>query len=340
MKRWVIAAVAALGAFCGAQAQAQQSPGCGKDTVRVSNFHDVGRELKQVDWWRTGTTFAISSGLKLVVDHTLKHTVNELRPDGSDRHSFPSRHSSWAYGLAGFVTYNLAPYSPWWGVGAHFAANCVGMQRVMARQHFPHDVMGGVAVAGVTASVSQLVGNWIFGYKNPFPCWRQCVNGASQSITCSTSMAFPFQRRFGDWFLGNSLVSDVRYALPVSSVVLLTARGSVQSALVKRAGEESQSSLNALGLNLGAMARFNPGSGPFAFGLKADVGYRHVNASKVLMAGKGSLAGNVGAEWTLMLTRSFSVGLDASYGVYGLSIGGHRRIVGEASVGFLSRAAF
>lgn len=342
MKRWAVVA-AALAVLCGAHAQnveMSENQCFGKDTVRLRNFHDLTGEIKHFDWGRAATTFAISSGLKLVVDHSLKHAVGEMRPDGSDKHSFPSRHSSWAYGLAGFVTYNLAPYSPWWGVGAHFAANCVGMQRVMARCHFPHDVMAGVGIAAATSAVSQLVGNWIFGYKNPFPCWKYSVNAISQSLTVTTGIAFPLQRSFGNCFLGNSLVSDIRYALPVSNVFMLAARGSMQSSLVKTAGEASQSSLNAVTLCIGAVAHTNPCGGPFAIDWRLDAGYRLMNAPKRLSVSAGSLTANAGLVCTLMLTRSFAMGLDASCGVYSLSMAGTKRAVAEPAVAFVSRASF
>lgn len=257
-----------------------------------------------------------------------------------DRHSFPSRHSSWAYGLAGFVTYNLAPYSPWWGVGAHLAANCVGMQRVMSVNHFPHDIMGGVGVAVATSALSQLAGNLIFGYKNPFPCWKTYSNPAMQSITVSTGISFPMQRTFGDYRLDNSLVTDVRYALPLSRHFLLSARGSVQSALVGEAGQQGHSALNAFFLGVGAMGQCNPGSGPVAIEWRSDAGYRLMNAPKRLAVGRGSAAGSAGVACTLMLTRAFSIGLDASYGIYSLKMGGKRRAVSAATVGFISRASF
>lgn len=342
MKRWV--AIAALvAATLGARAQSADIPGgpcLARDTVHVRNFHDLGREIKTHDWARTGTTFAISSGLKLIVDHTLKHTVGETRPDGSDNHSFPSRHSSWAYGIAGLAIYNLAPYSPWWGVGAQFAANCVGMQRVMSRNHFPHDVMGGVGVAAATSLLSQVVGNLIFGYKTPFPCWRVCTNGISQSITVGTAISFPMQRSFGDCFLGNALVSDIRYALPVGPVVMLTARGEMRSSLVKVGDDPSQRSLNAASLCLGAMAHCNPGGGTFALDIKADAGYRLLNAPKSLSVGKSSFTANVGVAGSLMLTRTFAMGLEATYGGYGLNMAGTKRVVTEATVGFTTRASF
>lgn len=343
MKRRLTVAFALVAMCAAAQAQRSdvaESSCFGKDTVRLHNFRDLTQEIKHFDWGRAATTFAISSGLKLVVDHTLKHTVRELRPDGSDNHSFPSRHASWSYGLAGFITYNLAPYSPWWGVGAQFAANCVGMQRVMARCHYPHDVMAGAGVAAATSAVSQLVGDWIFGYKNPFPCWRYSVNAASQSLTVTTGISFPMQRRFSDCVLGNSLVSDIRYARPVSQVILLSARASVQSSLVKTGEEASHSALNGGSLSIGAIAHTNPWGGTFAIDWRLDAGYRLLNAPKHLDASRGSLTANAGFVCSIMLTRSFAMGLDASYGVYGLSMAGAKRTVSEATVGFVTKACF
>lgn len=88
--------------------------------------------------------FAVNAG----VTEGLKIVLPKERPDGSDRESFPSGHTSIAFQSAAFLhfRYGLRYGAPVYGMGAF-----VAYSRVHARKHFVEDVLVGM-VLGVASS--------------------------------------------------------------------------------------------------------------------------------------------------------------------------------------------
>lgn len=73
----------------------------------------------------------------------LKATVHETRPDGSDRRSFPSGHTSMAFAAASSILERRGPAE---GIPALAVASFVGVARVEARKHHWQDVFAGAAI--------------------------------------------------------------------------------------------------------------------------------------------------------------------------------------------------
>ena len=79
-----------------------------------------------------------------IATHTLKYTVNEERPDGSNRQSFPSGHTSAAAQGAAYLQFR---YGWQYGLPAYAITGVVGYSRVQAHKHYWHDVIAGALLA-------------------------------------------------------------------------------------------------------------------------------------------------------------------------------------------------
>lgn len=93
--------------------------------------------------WRGDLQAAESLGAAALVTYGLKETFPERRPDGSDRKSFPSGHTSVSFAAAATLENRYG-----WQVGlpAQLAALFVGVSRVEARKHHWYDVVAGAAI--------------------------------------------------------------------------------------------------------------------------------------------------------------------------------------------------
>lgn len=78
----------------------------------------------------------------------LKYTVRELRPDHSNYHSFPSLHSTVAFGSAGYLQRRYG-----WKIGApaYAVATYVAVGRVVAKKHHWWDCVAGAAIGAGSA---------------------------------------------------------------------------------------------------------------------------------------------------------------------------------------------
>lgn len=102
----------------------------------------LGLPIAKGDW--DGTLQAGGSiGAAYLVTTGLKETFPELRPDGSDRKSFPSGHTSTAFAAAATLQNR---YGWQVGVPAQLVAAFVGVSRVQARKHHWYDVVTGAAI--------------------------------------------------------------------------------------------------------------------------------------------------------------------------------------------------
>jgi membrane-associated phospholipid phosphatase len=86
-------------------------------------------------------------GASALVTTGLKNAFPELRPDGSDRKSFPSGHTSTAFAAAATL-FNRQGAGV--GIPALVVASFVGVARVQAEKHHWYDVVVGAGIGTVS----------------------------------------------------------------------------------------------------------------------------------------------------------------------------------------------
>lgn len=91
-----------------------------------------------------------SVGAAYLVATGLKETFPETRPDGSDRRSFPSGHTSAAFAAATSIFERRGAEE---GIPALAVASLVGLARVKADKHHWYDVVAGAAIGTASGLV-------------------------------------------------------------------------------------------------------------------------------------------------------------------------------------------
>lgn len=135
---------------------AMSHPAVARDTQAWDNAGELARDTLIVaalgipaakgDWpgeWEA----AGSLGGTALLTYGLKESVPELRPDRSNRRSFPSGHASISFAAAASLQNRYG-----WriGVPAQLVAAFVGVSRVEARKHHWYDVAAGAALGEAT----------------------------------------------------------------------------------------------------------------------------------------------------------------------------------------------
>ncbi len=82
-----------------------------------------------------------------LVTEAIKEAFPKTRPDGSDRKSFPSGHTSRSFSSAATI-YNR--YGPKYGIPAFAVASLVGVARHEGRKHYWVDVIAGAALGSAS----------------------------------------------------------------------------------------------------------------------------------------------------------------------------------------------
>ena len=116
-------------------------------------------------WGRMLVSDAFSALLRGGVVNTLKQTTNVERPDGSNKHSFPSGHTATAFMTATMFTKEYGHKSPWVGVGAYSVATATGLMRMANNKHWLSDVLTGAGIGILSTEVGYYFADLIFREK-------------------------------------------------------------------------------------------------------------------------------------------------------------------------------
>ncbi|MVM29119.1 phosphatase PAP2 family protein [Spirosoma sp. HMF4905] len=101
--------------------------------------------------------YGISTGVVL----GLKHTTNELRPDGSNYLSFPSGHTANAFTGAALLDREFSGVSAWIPIGGYAMATTTGALRMINDKHWVSDVLVGAGIGLLSTEVAYHVYPWL-----------------------------------------------------------------------------------------------------------------------------------------------------------------------------------
>lgn len=99
----------------------------------------------------------MSSAIRFGTVNALKSTANRLRPNGGDRKSFPSGHTSQAFAAAEFMAQEYGEVSPWFGVYAYSFATATAILRVYNNDHWFSDIIAGAGFGILSTKAAYLI---------------------------------------------------------------------------------------------------------------------------------------------------------------------------------------
>ena len=88
---------------------------------------------------------------------TVKIATCVERPDGSNRHSFPSGHTATTFVGAHILFKEYKDVSPWIGITGYAVATTVGAMRILNRKHWLSDVVTGAGIGILSVEIGYML---------------------------------------------------------------------------------------------------------------------------------------------------------------------------------------
>lgn len=341
MRKFLVLAAVLAGAAQSAAAQQTEPP-------EQPHWPPATFLTQEVDLTRSLSSLSMRLSLRILTADLMKKHIHEWRPDGSTDNSMPSRHAIWAYGVAGSLAYSTGPYTPWITVITHTLANGVGMQRVMARRHWPGDVYAGAAIGvGLDLIVRGAV-NLAFGSEHLYHGWRQVDNDHTTAFMSGTGAWLPTRDRIGCYEIGTAFSSWLRCHYGHGPLGI-SADISVMSAPLKDMNIPVETDhptanvlhpLNSITASIGPVLHLAIADGPVAVRAEARCGYRAWLGNSSVDISSGSLTGATAAGIDVALTPRLQIGAEGGYDISRIRIAGTPRTLGAFTVAILTRACF
>lgn len=279
--------------------------------------------------------YAVRIGSSLVINaaltEVLKSTIHEMRPDRRDNHSWPSQHVSWTTTVASIVSHELYQRSPWWVLGSHAVTGAMMMERTFSSNHYPKDVLGGLAVGLVSTEIGYFIGRAI--YPGSIPKIPAAVSDFMPAVDVVTTAFFPVGGK-NDISGGTGVSTAVRGTLPMSDHWGVTAALNLSS-MPLYASKKYVSMVDGFGFSLGATGYLDMPGNRFFAECRAMAGVMRNFHGAGVSRPTCSLTFDVTAGAGCALTQSLSIGLETGY---------HYRYLGNVdpalSLGLFTRASF
>ena len=127
---------------------------CGLKWAGIKSKNDLANQ----------TALLIKSELLMTgLVESLKYSTQVLRPDGSNRHSFPSGHTAQAFAAAAFLQKEYGHISIWYSIGGYTAASAVGALRILNNKHWISDVLVGAGIGVLSTNLVYLTHQYRWG---------------------------------------------------------------------------------------------------------------------------------------------------------------------------------
>lgn len=233
-------------------------------------LHLSGVEGRSKSVLRLAAAHTASTVIAVGITTTTKMLTKRMRPDGSDKRSFPSGHTTYAFASAAALDAEYGGRYPLLSLGGYTLAASVGLSRIAGNRHWLTDVLTGAGVGMGSVYLGYFLSDLILG-----------TSSREHSHNTPWSDGEPWMVSLGyAGVLVPSRLSDFEskhmgFADALSLRIPLRRHWGViaQANLLHATGETTQERLDLYSL-LGGISYFRPWEGsPFAWEGRACMGY-------------------------------------------------------------------
>lgn len=104
-----------------------------------------------------------SAAIMTVVVLSIQHSVNEYRPDNSNKLSFPSGHMAQAFIAATMLHKEFGHRSIWYSIGGYTVATSIAVLRILNNAHFITDIFVGAGIGVLSTNLVYLTHKYHWG---------------------------------------------------------------------------------------------------------------------------------------------------------------------------------
>ena len=131
----------------------------------------IGGVQGRSTWGRMLLSDLFSSALMAGTVNALKYSTLVMRPDGSNRHSFPSGHTATAFMTATMLNKEYGYRNPWIGIGGYTVAAATGLMRSANNKHWLSDILTGAGIGVISTELGYYLADLIFHDKSAHPVY-------------------------------------------------------------------------------------------------------------------------------------------------------------------------
>ena len=123
----------------------------------------IGGVEGRSSWGRMLVSDAFAAILLTATTRPMKSICQVMRPDNTDRHSFPSGHAATAFLTATLLHKEYGrTRSPWYSVGGYVCATATGISRMINNKHWLSDVLTGAGIGILCGELGYYLADLIF----------------------------------------------------------------------------------------------------------------------------------------------------------------------------------